>query len=135
MHASHLFPLNFLMKVGRILLLLAVLTSSLAWLPPAAQAAPQTEVNAAAHMDAWIIGNRLYIDAWDLPRNQAFTVRARRYSDDKWTKLTRVQSNRLGDLYKSVRLPGALSRADRIQVCLKNKKGKQQYCARAWKLE
>ena len=135
MHAPRLFPLSSLMKVGRILLILAVFTSSLAWLPPAAQAAPQTETSEKPKVDAWIVGDRLYVRAWDLPPNHAFTLRARRGSEEKWTKLTRVQANRWGVMNKNLRLPKKLAKAELLQVCLKDKKAGRQYCARAWKLE
>jgi len=123
------------MTAGRIVLILAVLTSSLAWIPSTAQAAPQTETSAAPVIDAWIIGNRLYVEASNLPGKHVFNLRARRDSEEKWTKLSRVKSNRLGDLNKSLRLPNKLTQASRLQVCLKDKKAGQQYCARAWKVE
>jgi hypothetical protein len=135
MPAPQLFPLNFRRKIGRFLLVLLVLTSSLAWVPLAAQAAPKTETSAAPLVDAWISGNRLNIEAHELPRNQVFVLRARRASEERWTKLTRLQSNRWGEVNKSLRLPHELTKASRLQVCLKDKKSGEAYCARAWVLE
>jgi hypothetical protein len=123
------------MMAGRILMVLLVLTSSLAWLPMAAQAAPKTAPSASPKLDTWIIGDRLYVEAWDLQRYNALVLRVRRGSEEKWTKLTSLQANRWGELNKSVRLPSKMRKVDNLQVCLKDKKAGQQYCARAWKLE
>jgi len=131
-----LFPLNSpMMMFARILLVLAVLMSSLVWLTLTAQAAPQTETSDTPRVEAWMIGNRLYVESNDLPRNQVFTLRARRASEERWTKLTRVQANRWGVLNKSVRLSGTLAKANRLQVCLKDKRASRQYCTWAWQLE
>ena len=135
MPAPRLFPLNFRTMIGRFLLVLLVLTSSLAWVPLAVQAAPKTDTSAAPFVDAWISGNQLNIKAHELPRNTVFVLRARRPSEERWTKLTRVQSNGWGDVNKSLRLPRQLTKASRLQVCLKDKKSGEAYCARAWVLE
>ena len=131
MFAPRLFPPNFLSRIGRMLLVLAVLTSSLAWMPSTAQAAPQAEASAKPNIDGWIVGPRLYVEASGLPRSHSFNLRARRSSNNDWTKLTRVQSNRRGELVISVRLPSQLARADRLQVCLKDKKTDRVYCVKA----
>ena len=134
MSAPRLFPPNFLSLIGRILLILVVLTSSLAWISSTTQAATQTETSVAPRVEAWIIGTRLYVEAIRLPRNHFFNLRARDSSNNDWTKLTRVKSNRRGELVKNVRLPGFLARADRLQVCLKDRKTDRLYCTRARRL-
>ena len=134
MSAPRLFPPNFLALIGRILLVLVVLISSLAWLPPAVRAAPQTETSAAPRVEAWIVGNRLYVEAIRLPRDHVFNLRARRGSASSWTKLSSVRSNRWGEMNKSVRLPSYLSRAFRLQVCLKDRKTDRLLCTRARRL-
>lgn len=139
MSLSRLFPLNCRITgrriTGHILLVLVVLVSSLAWLPPVAQAAPQAasheETSAKPILEAWIVGSNVYIEASKLPRNHTFNLRARRNSYDSWTKLTRAQSNRNGILVKSARLPSYLARAERLHVCLKDTKNGRVYCTRA----
>jgi hypothetical protein len=133
MSLARLYPHSIPTTLARIVLALAVLTSSLAWMPSAVQAAPQTESSNAPVVDAWISGPRLYVEATGFQRRQTFVLRARHDSGDKWIKLTTVKSNRLGIMNKSARLPRELSRADRLQVCLKDKKTRQQYCVRAWR--
>jgi hypothetical protein len=136
MPAQLKFRFNFRTIAVRVLLIAAVLlTGSLAWLSPAAHAAPQHAPNASPKMDTWIIGDRLYVEAWDLQRYQALNLRVRRGSEEKWTKLTELQTNRWGELNKNVRLPNKMTKVDNLQVCLKDKKTGQQYCSKAWKLE
>lgn len=116
---------------GRIILALAVLLSSLAWLPPAAQVAPSAEAGAAVQLRAHLDGQRLFIAASGLPRNHIFTVRARWHSYDSWVRLGRVTADRYGDLQKSIRLPSYLARANRLSVCLKDVTTGRTYCTRA----
>jgi hypothetical protein len=122
---------------GRFILALLVLVSSLAWLPPAAQAAPLAEtsaakaVSAAVELNARIDGQRLYLAASGLPRNHIFTVRARWHSYDSWVRIARVASNRNGALQKNIRLPSYLARAYRLNVCLKDVVTGRTYCTRA----
>lgn len=130
MSLMRLFPLDRRVA-GRILLAIVVLASSLAWLPLAAQAAPQEETTATPRLEAWIIGTRVYVEATKLPSNHAFNLRARRHTYDSWTKLVNVRANRQGVLAKSVRLPSYLARADRLNVCLKDKANGRLYCTRA----
>jgi hypothetical protein len=135
MSHPRLFPSNFPILLGRIALALAVMLSSLAWLPSAAQAAaqpaPQAETSASPKVQAWILGSRLYVDASRLPGEHVFNLRARRGSSGSWTKLTSVKSNRQGEITKSVRLPNSLRQSFRLQVCLKDKKTDRVFCARA----
>ena len=131
MSAPRLFPINFIMMTSRILLVLVVLTSSLAWMPSTAQAAPQTETSATPKVVAWIAGARLYVEARGLPRSHNFSLRARRTSDNDWIKLARVKSNRHGELVKNARLPSYLTRYDHLQVCLKDLRTDRSYCARS----
>ena len=135
MSPPRLFSSNFPILLGRIFLALAVMVSSLAWMPSAAQAAaqaaPQTETSANPKVQAWILGSRLYVDASRLPGDRVFNLRARRGSSGSWTKLTSVKSNRLGQITKSVWLPNSLTRSFRLQVCLKDKKTDRLFCTRA----
>jgi hypothetical protein len=116
---------------GRFILALLVLVSSLAWLPPAAQAAPLAETSAKVELNARIDGQRLYLAPSGLPRNHIFTVRARWHSYDSWVRIGRVAANRNGALHKDIRLPGYLARAYRLNVCLKDVVTGRTYCTRA----
>jgi hypothetical protein len=132
---SHLrlIPLDH-RTLGRLLLALALLAGSLAWLSPAAQAAPQEKPGAAVQMYAVVDGSRLYVDAVGLPRLHYFSLRVRLSSADPWTKLKNVSSDRAGELVTSASLPSAFKRADRVQVCLKDKETDKKYCTEARRL-
>jgi hypothetical protein len=119
------------MKIGRIVLVLAVVASSLAWIPSTTQAASEAETSAAPKVEAWIVGARLYVEANRLPRNHVFNLRARRGSASSWTRLGSGRSTRWGEMNKSVRLPSYLMRGFRLQVCLKDRSTDQLYCTRA----
>ena len=116
---------------GRFLLALLVLVSSLAWLPPAVQAAPQADTRPGVRLSAWMDGSQLYITALGLRRNHIYILRARRTSIDSYVRLTRVKSTRQGVVHKVVRLPSYLARADRLNVCLKDIATGRTYCTRA----
>lgn len=119
---------------GRVLLVMVVLAASLAWLPPAVQAAPQPETNATPRLQAWIEGNQLHLTAARLPRNHIYFVRVRRTSLDSWVRLARVRSTRQGMVEKVVRLPSYLRRAERLNVCLKDVVSGRSFCTRARRL-
>ena len=132
MSLLHSFSLNFRTLI-RLMLALAVLVSSLAWLP-AVQAAPQEKPSAAVQMYAVMDGSRLYVDAVGLPRLHSFSLRVRFLSSDPWTKLKNVDSDRDGELVTSALLPSSFKRADRVQVCLKDRETGKKYCTYARRL-
>lgn len=130
MSASRILP--FRLKVAaQFLLALVLLVGSVAWLPPAAQAAPQQETAARVILHAWITGTRLHIDAEGLPGRQTFIVRVRSYTNSDWVRLGRVKSSRPGDVINNFKLPNYLQRFYRLQVCLKSVSTNRTYCTRA----
>ena len=131
MSLLRLFPLNRRVA-GSLLLILALLASSLAWVSPAVQAAPQQQANRPrVVLNAWIAGSHLYVKASNLPARHTFVLRARLASEHSWTKLARLQANNRGVLDTSVRLTSHLAQADRLKVCLKDVRTNRLFCTKA----
>lgn len=117
--------------VGQVILALVVIVASLAWWPPAVQAAPAQEARRVVRLYTWISGNILYIDADGLPGRHTFVVRVQNSATSSWVRLGRVKATRQGVVEEDFKLPSYLSRSVRLQVCLKSVITNRLYCSRA----
>lgn len=127
-----------------LLLALAVIASSVAWMPfPAAQTDPEKDDPTTEQSKKWppqyrhgrisarLIGSDLILLGDNLPPNHSFFVKVRRNGRSSWQRLGVSYSDRDGDLDDRYILPQKARKMQSVQVCLKDVLTNRAYCMTA----
>jgi hypothetical protein len=113
------------------LLALALVLSSISWLP--GHAAPAQERSASSHFKARLVGTDLIIDGDNFRDQHAFFVKARRQIGYRWARLGAVTTGNDDRLHGRYPLTKELRKAQSVRVCLKDIYTDEVFCTYAFR--
>lgn len=126
-----------LRKLGnlmRLLLVLAIFATAIAWFPQNALAATgpasaAEQLNAVpVKVTAVLVNRTIVIKATNLPRSRTFFVRVKERVNDSWQKIGKGRSNKQGRLELTLDLPARLYNKNQLRMCLKDTITNKTYC-------